>query len=541
MIFTIKRMKLFNEMVLLISAVIAACAILSYAVFTTIIDDVLTQYIGQEAMIVAKLAANDQEIVHAFDTKDPPKEIQSMAETIRKLTGASYVVIGNKDGMRYSHPDPTQIGKHMGTSNEPVFEEHESVIYRGDGISGPAIKAKTPIYNSKGEIIGVSSVGFLDVDIREKIFVYRREILELAFLLLLMGITAAFFVAKRIKKKIFGLEPDEISFLFKEKEATFESIHEGIVAVDNDCIVITMNKKARELWSDIPLTKGVPIQHSILKEIIQEVIQTKSGSMNQNIILGGQLYVIDLSPITENDIVRGVVLTLRTELEVEQLFKEVSKIKSYSENIRSLNHEFLNKLNTIYGLLSINQYDKAMELISEEVKERQDIIVFLISSVKDPFLVACLLGKIQRAKEVKVELEIDQESELTQIPSSLDTRLLVTILGNIIDNAIEAAKRKNKTGAIVKVSFTDIGRNIIFDIQDNGTGVSNEQQMEIFVEGYTTKSDKSHGIGLTIVKNSLERLNGQLYIADSSLGGAKFTIVIPKDNLLKISSKEPLE
>lgn len=525
MIFSLKRMKLFNEMVLLIAALICACAILSYTVFTTILDDVLTQYIGQEAMAVAKLAANDARIVQALNSADPPKEIQPSAETIRKLTGASYVVIGNKEGLRYSHPDPSEIGKPMGTSNEPVFEEHASVIYRGEGISGPAIKAKTPIYNAKGDIVGVSSVGFLDVDIQEKMFTYRQEILGLACLLLILGISAAFLVARRVKRKIFGLEPEEISFLFKEKEATVESIHEGIVAVDTDYHVITMNRRARELWTDVPLAIGAPIQLPYLRDIIREVMTAAAGRTNQNIPLGGQLYVIDFSPITENGRVRGVVLTIRTELEVEQLFKEVSKIKSYSENIRALNHEFLNKLNTVYGLLSIEQYDEAMKLIAGEVKERQDIIVFLISSVRDPFLVACLLGKIHRAKEAKVELEIDHESELSSLPPSLDTKLLVTILGNVI----EAVKQKHRAGGVVKVSFTDIGRDIVFDIQDNGPGISKERQMEIFTEGYTTKNDSNHGIGLTIVKQSLERLHGQIYIADSALGGAKITIVIPKE------------
>jgi two-component system CitB family sensor kinase len=221
-------------------------------------------------------------------------------------------------------------------------------------------------------------------------------------------------------------------------------------------------------------------------------------------------------------------LTIRTEFEIEQLFNEVSKIKSYSENIRALNHEFLNKLNTIYGLLSIEEYDKARELISSEVTERQSTIVFLMTAVKEPLLVACLLGKINRSKELKVDLKIDQESSLDEIPDSIDTHLLVTILGNIIDNAMEAAKEKNNADAAVTVSFTDIGRDIVFDIQDNGTGILAKEQDDIFTEGYTTKPGNNRGIGLSIVKNSLQKLNGQVYITNSLLGGAKFTLVIPK-------------
>jgi two-component system, CitB family, sensor kinase len=172
--------------------------------------------------------------------------------------------------------------------------------------------------------------------------------------------------------------------------------------------------------------------------MIQDVFDSKIGSVNKKIFIGDQVYIIDFSLVTQMDSIAGVVLTIRTEFEIEQLFDEVSKIKSYAENMRALNHEFLNKLNTIYGLLSIEEYDKARELISSEVEERQSTIVFLMSAVKDPLLVACLLGKINRSKELKVDLKIDEESSLSDIPVSMDTKLLVSILGNIIDNAMEA-------------------------------------------------------------------------------------------------------
>lgn len=522
------RLKLFTQMVLHISIVICATSILAALFFTKIMDDLATEYLGHEAMSVAKLAADDERIIRAFESTSPTKEIQPIAEKIRKMTGASYVVIGNKQGIRYSHPNPKYIGKRMGTSNEPVFKQHISVVYFGEGISGPAIKAKTPIMNKNGDIIGVSSVGFLMVDVKKRILTYKEEIIGLASLLLLLGIVAAFFIAKRIKRKMFGLEPEEISYVFKEKEAILESIRDGIIAVNRDFRVVSMNKRARELlMQNLQLDECI-IQNTRLRDFIQEVIFTKTERSNQKIFIGDQLYVIDFSLVKELDQIAGVVLTIRTEFEIEQLFDEVSKIKSYSENIRALNHEFLNKLNTIYGLLSIEEYDKAREIISSEVKERQSTIVFLMSAVKDPLLVACLLGKINRSKELKVDLKIDKESSLEEIPTSIDTNLLVTILGNIIDNAMEAAKEENKDRAAVTVSFTDIGRDIVFDIQDNGSGILEEEQDNIFTEGYTTKTGKNRGIGLSIVKNSLERLNGQVYITTSYLGGAKFTLVIPK-------------
>jgi len=276
------------------------------------------------------------------------------------------------------------------------------------------------------------------VDVKKRIFTYKEEIIGLALLLLLIGVAASFFIAKRIKRKMFGLEPEEISYVFKEKEAILESIRDGIIAVDKNFRVLSMNKRTRELlMQNLPLTDSV-IQNTRLREMIQDVFDSKIGSVNKKIFIGDQVYIIDFSLVTQMDSIAGVVLTIRTEFEIEQLFDEVSKIKSYAENMRALNHEFLNKLNTIYGLLSIEEYDKARELISSEVEERQSTIVFLMSAVKDPLLVACLLGKINRSKELKVDLKIDEESSLSDIPVSMDTKLLVSILGNIIDNAMEA-------------------------------------------------------------------------------------------------------
>ncbi|MEH7118415.1 PAS domain-containing protein, partial [Neobacillus vireti] len=268
------KIKLFTQMVIHISIVICATSILATTFFTKIMDDLSSQYLGHEAMSVAKLAANDEGIIAAFDSDQPSRAIQPITEKMRKLTGASYIVIGNKQGIRYSHPNPKYIGKSMGTSNEPVFKQHTSVVYFGEGISGPAIKAKTPIVDKKGNIIGVSSVGFLMVDVKKRILTYKEEIIGLASLLFFIGVFAAFFIARRIKRKMFGLEPEEISYVFKEKEAILESIRDGIIAVDREYRVLSMNKRARELLNQNLELNDFYIQNIRLREMVQNVIES---------------------------------------------------------------------------------------------------------------------------------------------------------------------------------------------------------------------------------------------------------------------------
>ncbi|WP_419961190.1 ATP-binding protein [Psychrobacillus sp. BM2] len=527
------RVTLLTQMTLLIIVVVLTSTLLVSLLFSTMLDDIVENYMGKQAMTVAKLTAQNPTIIQGFEDAHPSHIIQPISETIRQTTGADYVTVADEKGLRYSHPNPENIGKPTVTSNDPVLQEHRSIIYRGSGVSGPAIKAKTPIWNNKGEVIGVSSVGFLVNNIEQQVLDYRKRIIHLAIIPLIVGIGGAILIARRLKKLIFGLEPEEISFLFTEKEATLESIRDATITVNIERKITSMNKRARELFNDQQLIVGSVITDQQLEKHIDEAIETKGAYTNKKLLFNQQLFILDASPIVIMNNIMGAVLTIRTVSEVEQLTEEFSKIKTFSENMRAQNHEFLNKLNTIYGLLTLKEYDRAIQIVSSEVSERQDIISFLMSSVKDPLIAACLLGKVNRSKELQVSLEIDADSKLDSILDNSKSNHFVPIIGNIIDNAMEAARKKQANKGLVKVSFTDLGREIIFDIEDNGPGIPTMMEDIIYQDGYTTKSGENHGIGLAIVKNSLELLNGQIYVDKSELGGARFTIVIPQNSWIK--------
>lgn len=522
------RPSLLSQMIGLISIVIFITLLFESIIFSTMIEDIKKTELSNQAMAVAKLAAQNERIIQAFKEAEPSQSIQPIAEEIRKITNAGYVVIGNTENIRYSHHVKENIGKIMGTSNEEVFEG-KSITYEDVGISGSAIKAKTPIYNEHGEIIGVSSVGYLTESVNKKINDYQARLFKMSMLILFIGIVGATIIAKRVKRKIFNLEPEEIAFLFKEKEATVDAIRDAIIAVNKHGEITSINKRAREILKDNGVVENNKIFEEKLHSLIKSVIQTKQSKINIKLLFGHQLYIVDAAPIVIKDQTSGVVLTIRPESELEQIADEVSKIKTISDNIRAQNHEYLNKLNTIYGLVALKQYDEVKEFIYSEVKERQDTVVFLTSSLKDPFIAACLLGKINQSKELKVQLKIDEESNLTHIPSSLNTKLLVTVISNIIDNAMEAAICHRGEQAQVNISFTDLGSDIVFDIEDNGMGVPLEMEKEIFTEGFTTKQGENHGLGLAIVKNTLDLLNGELYVTASELGGACFTVVLKKE------------
>ncbi|MGE7666386.1 ATP-binding protein [Ureibacillus composti] len=528
------KINLLTQMTLLIIIVILTTAILVGVLFSFMLDDLVEKYMGEQALIVAELAAQNEEIIQAFDDENPSEVIQRISEQIQRTTNADYVTIANRQSIRYSHPDPENIGKPTATSNKPVFEQGKPIIYIGNGISGPAIKAKVPIFNKRGEIIGVSSVGFLNNNIEKEIENYRNKLFQLAIIPLFIGLIGALLIARRLKKLTFGLEPEEISFMFKEKEATLESIPDATITVNRDKKITSMNKRARELFNNESLMIDSVITDLRLNYYIDEVIKSNQSQINKKLLISKNLYVLDTSPISGFERVKGVVLTIRPLSEIKQLTNEFSKISEFTEDMRAQNHEFLNKLNTIYGLLTLKEYDRALKIVSNEVSERQDIISFLITSVKDPLIAACLLGKVNRAKELHVQLTIDQDSRLDSVFDEARSNHFVPLIGNIIENAVEAARIHSGENAQVKVSFTDLGKDIIFDIEDNGQGIPVELEDLIFQTGFTSKQGDNHGLGLAIVKNALEVLNGQIYIDTSELGGARFTIVIPQESWAQI-------
>ncbi|WP_050183133.1 ATP-binding protein [Domibacillus robiginosus] len=532
MLFKPIRLSLLTQIALLLALVVIISTFLVSLLFSSMIDEMIESYMGKQAMTVAKLAAQNEGIIHAFNEQNPTDTMQPIAETIRKTTGASYVTIVNKKGIRYTNPNPDSIGKHTATSNDASLLKEQSVIYKDTGVSGPAIKAKTPIWNEQGNVIGVSSVGFLLNDIEDQAAAYRIKIIQLAIIPLTIGIIGAMVIARRIRKIILGLEPEEISSLFKEKQATLESIRDATIVINTHNQISSMNKKARLLFGDQTIQKGYAIKEEKLQALLREVLTFKEERVNQTIVFDNQLLIADLSPFLQNGQTEGVVLTARPVSEVEKLAEELSQIKAFSDNMRAQNHEFLNRLNTLYGLLRLGQYERAIQLISQEVQERQDVISFLVSSVSDPVIAACLLGKVNRSKELQVQLNIDIESSLSVSLTAGESQQIVSVIGNIIDNALEAARAYNGKEGKVSVSFTDFGKDIVFDIEDNGAGIPAHMEEVIFKEGYTTKTGENHGIGLMIVRHALQKLEGDIYMDKSQLGGTRFTIVLPKKGAL---------
>jgi two-component system CitB family sensor kinase len=526
-----KTIKLQTKMVLLIFGLLLFVLVVLGSLFSHMLSETLEDQIGKRALHVSETVASIPAVIAAFNDPRPWEAIQPIAEEVRIKTGAEFIVVGNKDGIRYSHPIPERIGNPMvGGDNHGALEEGRSYVSKAVGSLGPSLRGKVPIINDEGEVIGIVSVGFLIEDIEDTIGIYELRVVILIIVVLAIGIIGALQIGVGFKKAIFGLEPSEIGSLFQERSAILESIREGIIAINGQGKITMVNKAAYQIL-------GIEPQNSVLGEQIinvlphtkmLEVLKTGQSQFDHEIEVGKNEVIVSRVPIIYDGNVKGVVSSFRNKTEIDQLTKELSQVQGYAEALRAQTHEYSNKLYMISGLVQLGSNQEAIELIHKETSDYQELVQFLMSNVPDTLIAAILLGKYNRALELKVEFMINQESSMREIPPVINREKLVTVLGNLLDNAFESVLEANQDKR-VHLFMTDLGHDLIFEIEDSGVGLSDDMAKLIFKKGYSTKNGDDRGIGLHLVDKSVKYLGGYVTVTKSESGGAVFTVVIPKE------------
>lgn len=523
------RIPLVTKMIVLICGLIILMLLVLGIYSNGKYSETVSEQIGIRALSVAQSVSEIPEIREAFFTENPSEIIQPIAESIRVKTGSEFIVVGNTEGVRYSHPLEERIGETMvGDDNDRALLEGESYISEAEGSLGPSIRGKVPVFSEEGTVIGVVSVGFLLDDIEMTIGTYVSELWYWILFSILIGIIGAVLISFHVKKSILGLEPNEIGQLFEEREAIFQSIHEGIIAVDKEGRITMCNQNALELLhTEEKNVKGKYLRDLVTNTKIMDVLETGEGQYNQELWVNNERFIVNRVPIYYDNKLIGAVSTLRNRTEIERLAEELSKVKQYSEALRVQTHEFSNKLNTISGLLQLDRTEEAVEFINKESKKQQEWIHFLINSVKDSYVSAVLLGKLNRAHELGIKMTIHSDSELLTPLTERQREGLVTVLGNLLENAYDAV-RESENDRHISIFFTDIGHEILFEIEDNGPGITDEIADRIFQKGFTTKQGSHRGFGLALVQQVLQELNGSLTLETSESGGSCFIVTVPK-------------
>ncbi|WP_429790566.1 ATP-binding protein [Brevibacillus formosus] len=525
-------MRFHSKLMLIICSLLFGVIVILGTMFEQMLAGVLEDEIGTRALHTAKTVAQMSEIKQAFDAEDPAKIINPIVEKIRVDTNAAFITVGNLQSIRYSHPDPEQIGKKMvGGDNEAVFEG-ESIISETVGSLGPGLRGKTPIYDAEGKVMGVVSVGFLFEDINETIESYRNRIFVIGIVTLLLGVVATLILSQNVKKTIFGLEPEQIGRLYQENQAVLESIREGIVAVNKEGAITLANQTALQMLGQAKdKDRIMDKQDELVRSLgLHEVIETGKAEFDRETNVDEHVLVVNRVPIMDKERhVMGAVASFRNRSELFEVTQELSRVKEYAEVLRSQTHEYSNKLHLISGLIQLESYQEAIETISSELNVHVHNTTFIMQEVPDPLIGGLLLGKLNQANERKVELKIDPESNFRDIPASIDRSQLIVILGNLIDNAMDAVKAPGAIAPEITIFLLNMEEVLLIEVEDLGPGISEENAERIFELGFSTKQQPNHGYGLHLVKQAVLHVHGNITHTGNPAGGTIFTVTIPKD------------
>ncbi|MGO4889222.1 ATP-binding protein [Anaerobacillus sp. MEB173] len=522
-----KKVSLQTKILVLIISLIILITFLLTAIYAYFEAKDIEEHFGERALHVASTVSLMPTVQQAFLLEEPEKVIQPIAQEVKDFTGAEFIVVGNTDSIRYAHPDPEKIGKKMvGDDNERALIYGEYYISTAVGSLGPSLRGKAPILNENGEIIGIVSVGFMINDIKTLIFQRLLKISGGPIFVLIIGIIGGILLTRNIRKDTMGLEPYEIASLYRDRNAILTSIHEGIIAVDNNKSITMLNESVQTMLGISMDAINKSLDDVFPNSRIFQGDPKNNEIKNEEMILNNRHVIVNRTPIVENGKVVGGVLSIRDKTEINEMINALSEVRKYSEDLRAQTHEYTNKLYALSGLLQLGEYEEAIDLIEKESKITSSQNKILIEQIKDRAVQAILLGKLGRASEHKIHLEIDPNSSLEKLPEIIDIAKLITILGNLIDNAMEAVEKQ--TNKYVSFFATDLGEDIIFEVADNGIGISDDMVEQIFTKGYSTKDKENRGYGLAIVKEAVRELNGQIEVNKQSSGGTVFTVFIPK-------------
>ncbi|MDR7018554.1 sensor histidine kinase [Aeromonas salmonicida] len=489
------------------------------------------QEVGDQALDVARLVAREPGVIAGVKRGDTAR-LNVLVEQIRAEVGASYIVIGDSEARRLVHPNADRIGKPMVGDDPARALQGEAYISRAQGSLGVSVRGKGPIRNEMGQVIGVVSVGYLVRDIDADLQDFLRFGLGMTVIIVLLNSAAAAWLARRYKRAILGFEPEQIGRLYAELDCTLRTVREGILTIDEQGRLTSLNPNGiRLLRLDEQAARaaiGQPVTQLLPESRMLSLIQDPRPQYDEEIVLNGQQLIVNRLPLVRDGKLIGAVSSFRRKDELAELSAQLSQVQAYSDLLRVQTHEHNNQLGTIAGMIELGATQEALAFIGREAATEQTLLSFLMGAIAKPKVAGLLLGKYHRAHELGLVLVVDPDARLHDIPLRVSGSQLVTLLGNLIDNAFEATRRHGAPYQPIRVSLSDLGQDLILEVEDGAGGIDPALADRLFERGVSSKVEPGHGIGLALVRKTLDALQGTITI-EATTQGSCVVCYIPKE------------
>jgi sensor histidine kinase regulating citrate/malate metabolism len=464
----------------------------------------------QQVISIATALADAPSTAAAIESGRATEILQPVTEAVRTNTDIAFITIMGPDGIRFTHTDPSQIGGHyLGNTAPALRGETFSEVYTGT--LGPSIRAVAPVRNASGRIVGLVSAGITQQTLAQRWRSQWPTIAAVSIAALAISLVGVWAIRRRLLRQTHGLRPDELRVMYEHHDAILHSVSEGLIVLDRTGVAL-VNDEARRL---LALPPG-PVDRSDLPEFLRTY---NPGARDELHVTDERVLVVNRSPVdgrpTPGDTTSEVV-TIRDRTELQGALGELSSLQVLTDSLRSQAHEAANKLHTVITMVEMGRSDEAVKFATNELELSQQLVDRLSSAVSEPALVALLLGKTAQADERGIELTVTED---THLPSNADDvplsgQEMVTVVGNLIDNAMDACEREDPW---VEVTVSQDNGTLLIRVADSGPGMDAGTFEKAMQRGYSTKRDSGHGLGLALVAQVVKRHNGTL-TADVTYG-----------------------
>ncbi|MEY9926013.1 two-component system CitB family sensor kinase [Catenulispora sp. GP43] len=503
----------------------------------------------RQVISTAEALAGAPSTVAALHTADPSVPLEPETTALEQQAGVDFVVVMTTKGIRFTHPNPTLIGKtFVGHIAPAVAGRAFTETYRGS--LGPSVRSVVPIRDPQhgNEIIGLVSVGITQHRLSSLFGQQLPMVIGISAAALALAVLGAYAVGRRVRRQTRGLGPVALAELYEHHDAVMHAMREGLLLLDPAGKLILANDEAVRLL-DLPAARAgrTPAELGV------------DGSLGAVLAEGAD--VADGIHLTDNRVVTvnqstarragrdlGTVVTLRDRTELQALTDELASVRGFAEALRASNHEAANRLHTVVTLIELDRPGEAVRFATGELAAQQELVDRLLAAVEEPVLAALVLGKVAQARERGIELGVGEVTAVRDLP--LPVTDAVTLVGNLIDNALEAVGGAGHTGHTghtgeggetgdtgqnwdgaakrVWIELSDDASGLGIRVTDNGPGIAPELREEVFVRGFTTKAQAGRGLGLALVAQIVRRHGGTVAVSEADGGGAVFSVHIPR-------------
>ncbi|MDJ0460729.1 sensor histidine kinase [Streptomyces sp. H27-C3] len=513
--------QLFAMQVVLVAVIVAGCAVFTY------VSDLSQADVSarRQATATATAVANSPAVVEAARSDNPTPLLQPYADGLREETGVDFVVIMAPNGTRWTHPEPPQIGKTYLGRTDPALKG-ETFSETHVGVLGRSVRVVTPVLDG-GRITGLVSAGITVEKISAQLRQQVIALLGVASGALALGGLGTYVINARLRRHTHGMNAAELSRMHDYHQAALHAVREGLLMVDGQRRIALINDGGRELLGLGPDAVGRPVAEMDLPAPLTGALLDPGARVDEVHLTADRVIVVNSRPVSGGE-QSGTVVTLRDHTELQALSGELDSERGFTQALRSQAHEAANRLHTVVSLIELGRADEAVDFATAELELAQVLTDQVVGAVGEPVLAALLLGKAAQANERGLTLVLDEHSRIDDglLPRTLPARDLVTILGNLIDNAMDAAQGSDGARVTVTARTDEHGDELLLRVSDTGPGVEPAAADAVFARGWSTKSP-GRGLGLALVRQAVHRGRGTVVLAEGPCGGAEFTVRLP--------------